>query len=898
MFRTTVYASFILLTISQLPATSQVIDKDPDPTRWINYTQTYYKIPIAQTGLYRITKTQLKQRGFPIDQIDPKSLQLFHRGTEQAIYVDGEEDNQFDARDYLEFFGQRNDGTQDSLLYRPHKDQPHTYYSLFSDATAYFLTWLLDGQPGRRMKAYTDTAFANLSPETYHWAEELRLFTDDYPGWPAGLSNKSESSYYEAGEGYTGIIQQINKPFHNAFQLTDPIRNGPNPQVDIQLIGRDITNHRIDYLLGPTTLNQFVQDSIRFAGYITAHSQFSAGWSSVNLNGQLVVSTVSRGNYTSTDPYSVSYIRLRYPQKLTLTKSPFHILRLEANPVGRSRLEVADLLPNTSFWDITDPNAPIRIGATWLSADSARLIVHQTETSRTILAVSTPTMVPSIQSVHFTNWSNRKPTYLIISHEALMNPGQLATGDSVQNAVRAYAAYRATAIGGGHDTLTVTMQQLIDQYSYGERHPLAIRRFTRQMIRQNLKGTLFLLLAGRSRSTPGIRRNPHQSELDQVMTAGFPGSDGAFTTGLIDGEPDVPALPTGRINAATPQEVINYLEKVKEYEKPTSDTLWQKKFLHLSGGQTAGELNLFRHLVDAYQEQVIKSSLGAQVHRLSKTTLDPVESSTVVQAVNEGVRLLTFFGHSGLDATDLEIGLCTNDQLGYHNKSKYPLLLINGCAIGNFFFGRPTLATDWVLAPNRGAIAAIAHSHLGYADIMHPYTTTFYQLLTDNTQRYKSIGQIQQETIRRVLSQSADKLTLANCQQMVLQGDPAIRLFPLQLPADLINPTANQERLLLTVYPNPFREQVRFSIQFIHNQLPDKLTLTITDLTGRIVRQLTTAPHTGQSEFVWNGRDNSGNLLPSGIYFYKLTIPETIDLSAPVSDNQSARLQGRILFTR
>ena len=144
--------------------------------------------------------------------------------------------------------------------------------------------------------------------------------------------------------------------------------------------------------------------------------------------------------------------------------------------------------------------------------------------------------------------------------------------------------------------------------------------------------------------------------------------------------------------------------------------------------------------------------------------------------------MITFFGHSGLDVTDLDIGFCSNDALGYRNTGHYPLLFVNGCAIGNFFFGRPTLTTDWVLTPNRGAIAAIAQSHLGYTDVMHEYTTQFYTLLTDSTHLYKSIGQLQQETIRQVLAKTPGGRALANTQQMVLQGDPAIHLFPFKTP--------------------------------------------------------------------------------------------------------------------
>ncbi|GAB4024838.1 putative type IX secretion system sortase PorU2 [Spirosoma gilvum] len=774
-----VYSLFGLLSCLTFPVKAQVID--PDPTQWISYAQTYYKIPIAEQGIYRITTSELTKAGVPVNQIDPVTLQLFHRGIEQAIFVEGETDHRLDDTDYIEFYGQKNDGQPDSLLYRPYTAQPHRYYSLFNDTTAYFLTWRLDGKPGKRMTTQADTTAAGLIPETYHWAEELRLFTSDYPGWAAGLPGKTETSYYEAGEGYTGPIQSKNQPYPNLFQLIAPAQLGPNPQVDVLLVGREVSNHRVDCLIGSANDHLQRQDSVRFVGYSNAKLRFDLDWQAISSDGRVIVSTVSSNESTATDAYSVSYIRLRYPQQLTANAQSVKVFQLNPNSSGRSLLTITDLLPNADFWDITDSNSPIRLEAVRLSPTSVRLIISGTVISRSLLSSVDRKPIPGLHRVNFTNWSTRKPSFLIVSHESLMKLAVSTAGDTTSNAVRAYASYRASEAGGGFDTLMVTMHQLFDQYSYGERHPLAIRRFIRQFLNQT-DTRPYLLLIGRGRSTPGIRHDPQQANLDLVMTAGYPGSDNWFSAGLLANEPDVPALPTGRINASTPQEVMNYLAKVKEYEYPSGEQLWRKNLLHLSGGLSPNELSLFRELVDIYRIQATAPSLGAHVTTVSKTANQPVELPGLAKTINEGVGLITFFGHSGLDVTDLDIGFCSNEALGYRNKGKYPLLLVNGCAIGNFFFGRPTLATDWVLTPNRGAIAAIAHSHLGTVDRLHQYSSTLYSLLTDSIQSGKSIGLLQQETIRRILAKTPDEQALATCQQMVLQGDPAIRLFPFQTP--------------------------------------------------------------------------------------------------------------------
>lgn len=783
-----------LLFVALLLGSPVGAQSQPLGNEWIKYGQTYLKIPVVQPGLYRITAAELQRAGLPTTTVDPTTIQLFHRGVEQGIYVDGESDNRINPADFLEFYGQSNDGAPDSLLYKPHSAQPHSYYSLFSDTTAYFLTWRPAGQPGKRMTSYTDTDDTGLTPESYHWAEELRVFTETYPGYPAGIPPKIEYSHYEAGEGYTGVVQQKDKRYDIPFVLSDAVRTGPDPQIDGLLVGREFTNHRVDWLVAASSNSQRRTDTTLFSGYDNARVRPDMAWTDVGADGRLLLSTVSQGD--SSDRYSVSYVRLRYPQQISANGQALQTYQLVPNAAGRSLVAVSAVSASTRFWDITDPTAPIRLGFSLTPDALARLVVRGTDQARTLLTTNQPKPVLAIRPVTFVNWANRQPTYLIVTHEALMQPaGVPATGTPAPaatgtvDAVRAYAAYRASAAGGSHDTLTVTMQQLFDQFSYGERHPLAIRRFADHLLGQSngwAKRPQFLLLLGRSRSTPGVRRDPQQATLDLVMTAGFPGSDVLFTAGLNGFPADVPALMTGRINAGTPQEVVDYLDKVRQYESGSTDALWRKNLLHLSGGDTPAEATLFRRLVDGYRDKAVAESLGARVTTRSKQTDKPVELINVARPVNEGVGLMTFFGHSGLDVTDLDIGFCSNDALGYRNQGKYPFLLINGCAIGNFYFGRPTLTTDWVLTPNRGAIAALAHSHLGYANYLNDYTSTFYTLLTDSASLNQPIGYLQQETIRRVLMRTPDGQALANGQQMVLQGDPAIRLFPFDTPDNAV----------------------------------------------------------------------------------------------------------------
>src|SRR4051812_25654413 len=122
---------------------------------WINYGQEYYKIKVWQKGIYRLTAQNLMLAGMPTASIDPRKLQVFHNGVEQYVYVQGETDGTFDNGDFLEFYGDKNDGWLDKRLYDDTLWQPTPQHSLFTDTAVYFITINITAN-GKRVTLSTD----------------------------------------------------------------------------------------------------------------------------------------------------------------------------------------------------------------------------------------------------------------------------------------------------------------------------------------------------------------------------------------------------------------------------------------------------------------------------------------------------------------------------------------------------------------------------------------------------------------------------------------------------------------------------------------------------------------------------------------------------------------------
>jgi hypothetical protein len=70
-------------------------------------------------------------------------------------------------------------------------------------------------------------------------------------------------------------------------------------------------------------------------------------------------------------------------------------------------------------------------------------------------------------------------------------------------------------------------------------------------------------------------------------------------------------------------------------------------------------------------------------------------------------------------------------------------------------------------------------------------------------------------------------------------------------------------------YPNPFNPVTTISFDLPESAV---VRLTIHDVAGRLVRTLVAAETvgSGRHEMVWNGRDEGGQVVAAGVYFYRL----------------------------
>ena len=82
----------------------------------------------------------------------------------------------------------------------------------------------------------------------------------------------------------------------------------------------------------------------------------------------------------------------------------------------------------------------------------------------------------------------------------------------------------------------------------------------------------------------------------------------------------------------------------------------------------------------------------------------------------------------------------------------------------------------------------------------------------------------------------------------------------------------------MTTLPNPFSTSCRFVFTLTGSEIPDQIKIQILTVSGRIVREITRDEigpiriGNNITDYAWDGRDEYGDQLANGVYFYKVFI--------------------------
>ena len=787
----------LCLGLSVAPARAQ---SGPVGNEWIVPGQTYYKIKIVKDGLYKLDYQYLTQAG--ISGVAPNQLQIWRRGREIATYMGGNQTT-LDPTSFIEFYALHNDGRLDAELYKQAVDQPHLYYSFYTDTASYFITWRA-GVTARHMAQPVATG-GTVHPHRLH--NQLNLRTYFFIETPVVRQNYLP--WLESGEGFFGggTSDERTDSLVQAVATT-----GPNPTVEIALFAPDAGAHAAEIRARSAAGTYRTLGVMRWTGRGRYRQTFALQRSDV-FNGGITVAHRLDASAVAGDNYYMSYARYIVPQGNRWFRNRHSgTFQNDSTLAGPATYEFeTDSIPATAVgFDVQDLYNVQRVLST--STGTRRRFVfpnaNASATHTLLLAEESAAARPPLPArrVNFRAINPAQPNFIIITHPQLMKPAP-----GTQNAALAYASYRANPGTAGltrYDTLMVTSHQLYDQFTYGDRSWLALRHFARWIAAANTAGRpRYLLLLGKGLQpsayvgrqvaptiygTATLPRALGEQGLDLVPTSSRSVSDNMLTADYANNN-FVAQLSTGRLTATTPAQVMIYLNKLREYDL-TGDQPWRKNVLHLGGGTNPGEITLFRSYLDKYKQYIERPLFGGKVvATIERTIVNPTSTSLLVPAdispyLTPGLGLISYFGHGSPTAFSLDFGTPDSNP-SYNNPGKYPVIFIDGCASANLFQGNgATYFESWLFSANKGAIGCMGASGEGYDAYLDVAKDQLTQLLLNDPSWYgKSIPTVYNETVRRLQSNGGlfnpnDLISVEQLLSTMWHGDPAVALYAPQLP--------------------------------------------------------------------------------------------------------------------
>lgn len=784
---------------------------------WIDYNKTYYKFKVAVTGIHRIAQPVLATAG--LGSVPAEQFQLWRNGQQVPIYTSVQTGTMGGA-DFIEFWGEMNDGKPDKDMYRIADHQLNDKWSLETDTAYYFLT--VNAGTNLRLVPTTNALPTSLSPEPFFVHTVGKYYKEKYHlGYAAIVGDYVFSSQFENGEGFTCNDMGPNATRSETFSSLFPFTGGgaPAPSLKVHAAGYAQNPRAFEVKLNGSVVATQTMD---FFDYVKA--TFPVNISAIS-SGTAVIDV--RNTNTTSDRMVIAQTELSYPRLFNFGGANNFSFELPANPAG-NYLEITGFNYGSAAPVLYDLTNGKRYVADISAAPLLKIVLEPSSTARKLILVTQdaayPVAVSSLQQRNFVNYAlpANRGNYLIISHTALMS------GPNGSNPVQDYANYRASATGGSYNSKIYLIDQLIDQFSFGiKNHPLSIRNFLR-WARANFGMPIrdvFMIGKGLQYiQNHFYQSNPDINKLSFIPTFGYPASDNMLAA---DPGLDVtPRLNIGRLSVINGNEVALYLDKVKQYEQKLafqspniSDKAWHKNVVQVVGAGDGTLGTILTNSMNGFAAIIKDTFYGANLHQFTKVSTAPVEQLNAARLYNlfeEGIGILTYFGHSS--ASTLEFNLDNPD--GYNNQGKYPLFILLGCNAGNFYnfnlarlSTKETISEKFVLADQRGSIATLASTHLGIVHYLDIYNEKFMRSTAVN-EYGKTMGEVVRNAVDQVynfLTQN-DFYARFHCEQTTLHGDPALQMavsgtkpdYVIEEPMVEINPS------FISVAENSFTVKAKF----------------------------------------------------------------------------------------
>ena len=746
----------------------------------ISGNRVFYKFPVYEDGIYKITGKFLKDNGINISTIDPKTLKIFNNGgkplprglnvsrpdslLENAIYLSDGNDGHFDESDYLLFYGKNVSGWDFDPVDGEH---PWKHYiNPYTNQDIYWLTFN-DGIAGKRMQSVSVAPNSTLQEKTQF---------NEHVFWEEEHYNILHSGMIWFGMNFLG---QEEKSI--SLLLPDLIPDSP-VNFWFQMYSSTGGKQHIDIYLN----TNFVASE---AFYAYVPKQFGVPSASGAKSGENKLTIKYQGKNLTSQLY-LDWVEAEYPRRLVLRDGMLFFTTPED---GRAYQWVVSGVKEASpfLLDVTDFRN-VRLLKDWtLSQQELRFTPNSTYGQPLRLALveskafKTPGALIKDEPSDLRNPQNGSD-FLIISH-----------GD-FYNAAMGLKNLRET-----HDNMATTVvkiQDVYDEFAGGLFDPTAIRDFLKYVYFHWNKRPQYVLLYGDGdydyKNILGHADENwipayEDSSLDEYSTLT---SDDWYA--CVHGNDHLLDFAIGRIPCQTTDQAENVLNKIIDYESNPNFAPWRNQVTIVAddefGDVAKGNVNETIHTRDA--EDIAEHYYPSLFDKNKIYLIDypmvldaaasgrrkPAAENDFVEKINQGSLMINYLGHGNERLLAHERVLqISKDLPRIQNAGRLAFWVTATCAFGRYDLPEEQSMTEQLLIEaDNGAIALLSSARDVFAAQNASFNKIYLRKLFVTPYKTLRIGRALQ--LAKIASSNG-----TNDRKYWLCGDPTLNLAVPRLKVQL-----------------------------------------------------------------------------------------------------------------
>ena len=617
---------------------------------------TWYKIKVDKTGIFKLDKQFFTTNGIPTTGYDLSTLKIYGNGNgrlfentsefrygalqEIPIQFIGSEDNSFDASDYITFYAKGAHQwfrTKDSSL-----TNVFLRFNQYDDFSYYYITF--GGQNGKRIEEReinlpATQVFTTSHDYQFHKSDSLNI-NQVGRQWVGNLLNGSNS--------FTKRFETNGNPNLAFLKYALVGKNGLNTSAKIDVNGINYGNESFNSSLFNSKINQI-------------QLPVNANQSTVNI------SYTNSGNPSGLA--FINYLEFKYEENLTYNNKQFTFRRLEDLNNGTTYGFNISNNNGIKVWNVADITSTFQVkpeGSIYKYNSTSDIFYNDFIAFKDENAFTDAKFVGYVPNQNIRNFAG--VTLAIITHPSLKEQAQRLANFRAQNNQIKVAV--------------VTTDEVYNDFSSGSKDPIAIRDFLKHL-KDNGNPLEYAILFGVTSYDPKNRLegninlipsfyNLNSESLESSSTTddyfAMLGDNVNFATDQGNGTYTYNAnnldIAIGRISASNNSEAKVFVDKIISYyqkiaNKGISYGDWRTKIVAVSDDPEYQNIEINIPKFDQDINNVFNQAQN-QFYAVNKLYIDayepeqtsaglryPLINQAIINNIELGTNFLMYYGHGG-----------------------------------------------------------------------------------------------------------------------------------------------------------------------------------------------------------------------------------------------------------